>query len=419
MKKLGLKFIHWILFLEARKVIRRHDPFVIGVTGSVGKSSTKEAIYQVLYDKFGAEVRKSHGNFNSELGLPLSILGYGEKKRISNWVWPFFLFQAYLKTFQKTFPKYLVLELGVDKPGDIAYFGRILKFDMVVITSAAGAHLGNFDSLADYQNEKISLTKELKPGGLVIANADDPILSKINLAKIIFYSIYHKSDFYAESVQPSLEGTDYRICSLGQKISVKSKLLGSQFVASSLPAFIIGHQFGIQSLKIKKSLERIEPLPGRMRLLEGKRDCIIIDDTYNSSPTSAKAALDVLEQIKYSGRKVAILGNMNELGRFELDEHKSLGDYSRDKADLTVFVGKNAGIMAIANGKRDKVLVYDNRADLSKNLNKIVKPKDLVLVKASQNGNFFEETSKQLMKNPEKASELLVRQSKFWLKKKR
>ena len=149
-----------------------------------------------------------------------------------------------------------------------------------------------------------------------------------------------------------------------------------------------------------------------------KNNCVIIDDTYNSNPVSVRAALDVLENIKYSGRKIAILGNMNELGRFEQDEHRLIGEYSRDKADLIVFVGKNAGIMAKANGTNEQIQVFASRQELEKSLANIVKPNDLILIKASQNGNFFEEVTKRLMSEPEKASELLVRQSRFWMKKK-
>jgi len=417
MKKLGLKFIYWILAAEARSVIRRHDPFVVGITGSVGKTSTKEAIYQVLHDEFGDDVRKNYGNLNAEIGIPLTILGY--EKLPPKWLWPLFLISAYFRTYQKKYPKYLVMEWGVEHKGDIAYFGSILRLDIAVITSAEGAHLANFGEADQYQKEKLSIIREIKDGGTVIACSDDPVLRNIDFAKTIFFAISdQKADFCAENIKPSLTGTEYRICSVGQKIAIRSRLLGGYLVASSLPAFIVGHLFGIQSLKIKKSLETVEPQNGRMRLLEGKDDCIIIDDTYNSNPASARAAFDVLEQIKYSGRKVAIIGNMNELGKVEANEHRKLGEYSRGKADITIFVGKNAGILAAANGEKDRVLLFDSRIELAKTLDKIIKPKDLILVKASQNGNFFEEICKQLMKKPEKASELLVRQSKFWLKKK-
>ncbi len=417
MKKFVLKFINWILAAEARKVIRIHQPFVIGITGTVGKSSTKEAVFQIMHDQFGDKVRKNYGSLNAEIGLPLTILGYD--KLPSKVLWPVFLVQAYFRTFQKDYPKYLILEMGVENKGDIAYFGTITKLDIAIITSTEGAHLTNFKSLPEYQAEKASIINEVKEGGTVIANYDDSALKKINFKKTISYALLdHKADFYAENITPSLTGTEYRICSVGQKIAIKSKLLGSQFVASALPAFIVGHLFEIQSLKIKKSLEGTKPLNGRMRLLEGKDGCVIIDDTYNSNPVSAKAAFEVLSEIKYSGRKVIIFGNMNELGQFEAEGHRGVGEFSRGKADLLIFVGKNAELMARGNGGLKNILTFPNRQELVRSLDKLIRPRDLILIKASQNGNYFEEVSKALMKNPGEAPKLLVRQNRLWMKKK-
>ncbi len=417
MKKTALKLIHWILAAEARIVIHRHTPFVIGITGSVGKTSTKEAVYQVLHDQFGDEVQRNYSNHNNEIGVPLTILGYGEYP--PKWFWPFFLIGTYFRTFRKKYPKYLVLEMGTDKKGDIAYFGRILKLDIAIITSAQGAHLANFDKIDEYRAEKISIIESIKKGGTVIVNGDDPVLAKVDFPNIISYAVSgRQANYYAESIKPTLTGTEYRICGVGQKIAIKSELLGPQFVASSLAAFAVGQKLAIQSLKIKKSLENIKPINGRMRILPGKNNCILIDDTYNANPASVKAALDVLEQIKYAGRKVAILGNMNELGKFEEAEHREIGEYSHGKADLIIFAGKNAEIMAKANGGNENVLTFKSRQDLIKSLDTIIKPRDLILIKASQNGNFFEEVTKVLMKNPESAPEVLVRQSKRWMRKK-
>lgn len=417
MKKFFLKIVQFVLAAEARKVIGIHRPFVIGITGSVGKTSTKEAVYQVLHDHFGDEARKSHGNLNTEIGVPLNILGYD--KIPAKMSWPLFLFKAYIRTFRKEYPKYLILELGADKKGDIAHLGSIVDLDIAIITSTEGAHLANFSSLDEYQAEKLSILEIVKPGGTVIANGGDTALAKIDFPKTVFYAVDDPTaDFHAENIKLTLEGSEYRICSVGQKIAIKSALLGPQFIASNLVAFIVGHLFEIQSLKIKKSLENIKPLSGRMRLLQGKKDCILIDDTYNASPASAKAALLVLSEIKYSGRKVAILGNMNELGKFEETEHRLVGEFSRDKADLIIFVGKNADAMAEANGRTENVITFHTRQELTKSLDKIIQPKDLILIKASQNGNFFEEVTKALMKNLDQAEKLLVRQSKWWTRKK-
>lgn len=417
MKNLILKFIYFVLASYARKVIVKHHPFVIGITGSVGKTSTKEAIYQVLVDEFKENVRKTAGNLNAEIGIPLTILGYANTP--NKFAWPFFLIAAYFKTWAKSYPKYLVLEMGVEHKGDIRYFGSIVEPNIGVITSTAPVHLVNFKNAVELAEEKISLLDEVSRPGKIIINIDDEGLAKLQDERIISVGIDSKNvDFKAESISFDLEGTNYRIVTAGQNIMIKSGLIGRQFIYSQLIAFAIGAHLGIQSLKIKKSLEKLSPVNGRMKLIDGRNDIKIIDDTYNANPSSVKAALNAISSIKYPKRKVAILGNMNELGSYEKEAHFEIGAYAKERVDLAIFVGPNAEKMA--EGYRDKkaLLMFKKRDDLIKSVDSILQPGDLVLIKASQNKNYFEEVTKHLMEHPEKAGDLLVRQSKFWLKKK-
>lgn len=418
MMNFGSKIVQLALAFLARKVVGRNKPFVVAVTGSVGKTSTKEAIYQVLADHFGEEVRKNSGNLNTEIGLPLAILGYEKVPAV--WAWPMFLAKAFTRSFSKTFPKYLVLELGVDKPGDMAHFATIFSADIAVITSVAGAHLANFHDLSEYQAEKLKITELMKSGGTLIVNDDERILSELKNEHKQSYGISSENATF-RAVDPLYQttGTDFRINSVGQKIAIHSHLLGEQGVYALLAGYVVGQSLGFQSLEVKKSLESVEPLPGRMRLIAGKNNCVIIDDSYNSNPASLRAALSVLAEIKYSaGRKVAIVGNMNELGPFEEQEHIAAAKFAQDKTDLIIFAGPNARKMSEAVSDRDKTLVFRNRLELEKDLSEIIKKGDLILVKASQNGNFFEEITKKLMKEPEKAGKLLVRQGKEWRRKK-
>lgn len=416
MKKLYLKFIYYFLKIFAIKLIKTHNPIIIAITGSVGKTSTKEAIYQVLYDEFGPNVRKNHGNLNAEIGLPLTILGY--KKVPNKFIWPIFLFFAYIKTFTKKYPKYLVLEMGIEKKGDMKYLTSIVQPNFVVITSTTPAHIGNFESIRHYQEEKISLLKYMKEGGIAVINYDDLILRKENQENIISFAIKHKADYMAENISTSLVGTEYRITCTGYKVAVKSKIIGKHLIYSQLAAFAIGDLLGISRLKIGKSLEKITPLSGRMNILEGRDGTILIDDTYNSNPTSAKAAIDLLQEIKYENRKVLIFGNMNELGKDESRLHREIGLYANNKFDLVLFVGKNSLLMANEISDKQTVLTYSNRNQLIQEIPKIIKKNDLILIKASQNNNYFEEITKALMKDPSMASKKLVRQESFWKNKK-
>ncbi len=417
MKNMVLKFIYLILASFAKRVINKHKPFVIGITGSAGKGSAKEAVFQVLHDKFGEQVRKNYGSLNAEIGIPLTIMGYDSLP--SKLLWPWFLIKAYFRTLEKKYPKYLILEMGVEHPGDISYFSEIVRPDIGVITLIAPAHLANFKDFDALKKEKLSLIDIVKPAGKIFINADDHELSKLHNNDLVRIGIKNKDvDYRADNIEIDLAGTNYRIVTTGQNIAVKSDLLGDQFVYSQLIAFAIGQSFGIQSLQIKKSLEKLVPTSGRMHLVRGRRGINIIDDTYNSNPEAVKAALDVLSKMKYDSRKVAIIGNMNELGSFEKEAHKIIGQYAKGKCDFAIFIGPNSKIMQQGYGDKENSAVFDSKEDLYKNLEEIIKKGDLVLIKASQNKNYFEEITKKLMLDTSQAGQLLVRQSNFWLKKK-
>ncbi|MFA4996134.1 MAG: UDP-N-acetylmuramoyl-tripeptide--D-alanyl-D-alanine ligase [Patescibacteria group bacterium] len=416
MRNIYLKFIYKILAFYARKVIVTHNPFVIAVTGSVGKTSTKEAIYQVLHDKYGDSVRKNFGNLNAEIGIPLTILGY--EKVPNKFIWPLFLLAAWFKTRVKSYPKYLVLEMGVEHPCDIEYFSSIVRPDIAIITSTSSAHLANFQNEEQFQKEKISLIDHLRDGGKAILNFDDENLVKIKGENIYSVAINNNAANYkSESIKLSLMGTEFRIAKTGHKISVKSQLLGNQMIYPQMFSFAVADIMGFSLIETGKSLEKISPIPGRLNLIEGKDNIAIIDDTYNSNPTSAKLAIDFLDQVDYKGRKIAILGNMNELGANEKLLHQKIAEYSKDKFDQVIFVGVNSSIMQEKCDRNS--LSFKTRKELINNLDKILKPNDLVLIKASQNKNYLEEVVKKIMKNPSLAKEQLVRQSKEWINRKR
>lgn len=416
MKKIILKFIYRILAYYARKVIARKNPFIVAITGSVGKTSTKEAVFKVLHDKYGNDVRKNFGNLNAEIGIPLTVLGY--EKLPNKFLWPIFLLFASFRTNPKEYPKYLVLEMGVEHANDIKYFCSIVKPDIAIITSTSPAHIVNFLNLEEYQLEKVSIIDCLKEGGRAIVNFDDDTLSKIKKDNVVSIAISNKSaDYWAESIKLSLTGTEYRICKSGYKISIKSKLLGNQMVYAQMFALALADLMQMPLVEASKSLEKIASFPGRMKLIEGKKNTIIIDDTYNSNPASAKMAISLLDTIPYSYRKVVILGSMNELGEYEDEAHKEVAIFLKDKCDYAVFVGAKAAMMQESFGKKNS-LIFENRQDLISKLDDVIKKDDLILIKASQNNNFLEEVVGELMKNPKDAKKMLVRQGSEWKSRK-
>lgn len=418
MKNIVLKFIYRVLAFYAKIVVRKYNPIVIAITGTVGKTSTKEAVFQVINDAFPGKVWCSSGNLNAEIGIPLSILGY--KNLPNKFFWPFFLISASSRLRQKNYPKYLVLEMGVEKKGDLKYFASIVKPTYLVMTSVELAHLSNFSSVSEYQEEKLSILDEVSEGGKIFLNYDDPILSKISNEKII--SVASKNllaDYYAEGIKQTLKGTEFRICCRGHKIAIKSNLLGEHLVNSSIFAFALANILNASLIEAGKSLEKLAPYPGRMNIIAGKKNTTIIDDTYNANPASVKAALVTLSSIVNKGRKVLILGNMNELGDLEKKYHEEIGLFAYQRCDFAIFVGPNAGLMQKTYGDKKTSIIFNNKKDLIENLLQLIKEGDLILIKASQNNNYFEEVVKNLMQYPEKADKLLVRQSNFWLRKKR
>lgn len=418
MKNIYLKFIYRVLAFYARKVIKKHNPIIVAITGSVGKTTTKEAVYQVLKDTFPGKVWKNEGNLNAEIGIPLTILGY--TKLPNKFFWPIFLIKAFFRTRLKKYPKYLVLEMGVEKKGDLKYFTSIFKPTYLIITSVGLAHLSNFSDPKEYQAEKLSILDEVVDGGKILLNYDDPILLKITKTNIVSVATKNlRADYYAEDIKVTSDGTIFRVCRSGCRIIVKSKLLGSHLINSSIFAFAIADIMELALIKVAKSLEQIKAYPGRMNLISGINETKIIDDSYNANPQSVEAALITMSEIDHKGRKVLILGNMNELGSMEKRAHENIGAFAKNRCDLAVFVGKNAEIMQKGYADNKTSLTYKDKKELIVNLDNIIKKGDLILIKASQNNCYFEEIVKSLMQFPDKADKLLVRQSKFWLKKKK
>ncbi|MEK9156115.1 MAG: UDP-N-acetylmuramoyl-tripeptide--D-alanyl-D-alanine ligase [Patescibacteria group bacterium] len=417
MKKYFLKIIQIVLGNCARRVIDKFDPFIIGVTGSVGKSSTKEAIYAVLSREYGRDVWCSQSNLNNEIGLPLAVLGF--EKTPSRLSWPIFLVRACVRSYGfRTYPKYLILEYGVDKPGDMDYLLSIARPNLAMITAVSLAHSANFAKEEEYYAEKRKIAAGTKGGGLTIVNVDDANLASCREwpREIKAVGLSRTSaDYYAEAIKLSLSGTDFRLSCPGHKISIKSRLLGYQMIYPALFAFAVANFLDISLLGVGKSLEGVKPLPGRMNLFLGLGDSLILDDTYNANPRSVAAALDFVAAVKYSDRKIAIIGNMNELGDRTTGAHKEIGQYARGKVDLAIFVGPNASVMAEGYGDPKTVETFSNRSETIAALPGLVRPHDLILVKASQNGNYFEEIVKLLLKSPRDAAKL-VRQSKGWMK---
>lgn len=429
-RQTGKFLIVWFLTLEARLVLRTYKPRVIAVTGSVGKTSIKDAIYAVL--KNHAYVRKSEKSLNSEIGIPLTILG-----RPNAWNNPFLwienLLEGLLLFFTRVeYPEWLVLEIGADRPGDIKSIAKWLPVDIAVITRLPEipVHVEFFDSPEAVVAEKAALIEAILPGGALVLYADDEraltLKTRTRGTRVITFGFSKDADIRGEEVMIVEEksrpiGMRARIVGPGGEASVSIVgAVGAHALLPLLAAAATAEALNLNLADTTTALAHYEPPPGRMRLVRGIKDTVIIDDSYNSSPAAATAALDTLSLISVPGRKIAVLGDMLELGRHSVTEHKKLGSHAVRVADMLLTVGfraRDSATAALDNGMEDKnILQFEDARVAGKELQNLLQPGDCVLVKGSQSMR-MERVVEEIMAEPERASELLVRQDREWKKR--
>lgn len=433
----GIKKIIVFLILEESKfILKKYKPKIVGITGTVGKTSTKDAVALVL-SKFYS-VRKSKKSFNSEIGIPLTIIGEENPSR-SPIGWLKVLINGLSLVLLPThYPEWLVLEVGTDRPGDIEELTRWLKPDIVVVTKLAKVpvHVEAFVEPEQIFKEKGFLVKALKRGGTLVLNADDEkVLEYKNTTdeKVVLFGNGNGSDLLCIDYKIVYENDFPQGVSFNVYEAGKESELYNVFVPGSLGNAQSYHILGAlavvkalgENLEVAiKAFRNIEPPPGRMRVLRGVKNSIIIDDTYNSSPVALEEALNTLKnlEIKRGRRRIAVLGDMLELGRFSLDEHKKAGVKAAKVAKILFCVGVRARYIAEgaldAKMKESEVFQFDESREAGKFLEGILKSGDVVLIKGSQ-GIRMERTVEEVMNEPELKEKLLVRQDEEWKKRDR
>ena len=420
-----------LLTLEARGVVKKYHPHIVAVTGSVGKTSTKDAIYAVL--AAGAYVRRSEKSFNSEVGLPLTILGVPNAwKNPLGWVQNL-LDGFFLLLFNARYPKWLVLEVGADRPGDVKRVAVWLPVDVVVITRLPEmpVHVEYFDSPGDVVEEKASLISSLKQDGTLVLYGDDEnvenLRGRAQGKRVITFGLSKNADVRAESVSVCLGedgepvGMEGRVVwgETSAPFAVKGSV-GTHALQPFLAAAAVGKALGRNLVEAVRALGAYEAPPGRMRLVPGLKETLIIDDTYNSSPAAAEAALETLKHLPVKGRRIAVLGDMLELGRHSVEEHRKAGALAAKTCDILFTVGFRARDMAegaLDAGMSDSsIFQHEDARRAGKELEAMLTPGDIVLIKGSQSVR-MEKTVEEVMAEPERAAELLVRQDPEWKKR--
>jgi UDP-N-acetylmuramoyl-tripeptide--D-alanyl-D-alanine ligase len=431
MKNFFKRLITWIITKEAKAVLRRHKPSIIVVTGSVGKTSTKDAIFSVL--RAAHWVRKSEKSFNSELGVPLTIIGchnawYNIFRWISN------IFVGVLTILKKRYPDWLILEVGADRPGDISKLAAWINPDIVVITRFAEVpvHIEFFESREAIIAEKASIVSVLNEDGFLITNADDDDALGFQAhtrAKCVTYGFAPEANVRGLQTSPRYR-TGVRGYPIGMRLSagVYGKqfqtdvggVVGKQSAYHVLASLAVGAILRIPPEKIAEATQNHESPPGRMRIIPGLKKSIIIDDSYNSSPAACEEALFALRELTASGKRIAALGDMLELGKYSIDEHKRVGRLAGEVADVLITVGLRARTIAEgalqAGLSEGQIYQFEDAKEAGQFLQNLIERGDIILVKGSQAVR-MEKVVEDIMAEPEHAATLLVRQEREWKNK--
>lgn len=423
MKNFFKSIVAFALAILARAVVRRYRPHIVMISGSVGKTSTKDAVAAVLMTRFF--VRKSDKSFNSEFGVPFTILGVENP-----WGNPFAWFSVVksalaLLMLPNHYPNMLVLEVGADRPGDIARILRIATPDVVVMTRLPEipVHVEAYASPEAVREEEFSPAHALRVAAPLIIPADDSYALDSAMrtpARVISYGVSNDATVRALDIgfyelKKVVKGMKANIHTTHEQGSLVVK--GSVGTTQILPvtaAAAVALALLIPLPEALQALESYEAPPGRGRLLSGKNGSIIIDDSYNASPAAVEEALATLKAFPHAKRRIAVLGDMLELGRYSVVEHERISILAHDSADVIAAVGIRARAFAVTK-RNAEVIVFDNAATAALALAEYVRAGDVILVKGSQSIR-TERIVEALLADPSDASRL-VRQEKKWKQK--
>jgi len=389
------KIIEKILKRISKKILIKQRPFIVSITGSMGKTSAKEAIAVVLSKKF--KVRKNIKNYNNELGVPLTIIG--EKpagKSLFGWI-EIFLKGILLYSFKnKEYPEMLVLETAADKPGDLKYLIEMFPkkyFAVAVLTAIAPVHLEFFKTIENIFKEKISPFSYLPEKGWGVVNIDDCDFKRIKKSfscRFLSYGFNNEADIKAEDVKIDRNGLVFSIVYKGKKYECfLANACAKHQVYAVLAGFSLGIIFNLNPEEIIESLKSYKIISGRMYRLEGIKGITLIDDTYNSSPQAAKKALEALKEIPTSNRRIAVLGDMLELGEKSENFHRQLGTIAIETGiDYIICVGKQANFIfnELIKSKKfnGQVVKFPDAEKAANFLKQTIEPEDVLLVKGSR-----------------------------------
>jgi UDP-N-acetylmuramoyl-tripeptide--D-alanyl-D-alanine ligase len=414
-KKLGRELVCLVLEAQVRRLRAAHRFTVVAVAGSVGKTSTKLAIADLLAKTKG--VRWHLVNYNDRVTVPLVLFGRTEPNILNIFAW-LKIFSANARTIKRPFPyDVVVVELGTDGPGQLRQFAY-LQPDLAVVTAVSAEHMEFFKTMEAVAAEELSVGDFSKQ---MLVGVDDIAPQYLEGRSFKSYSTVHQlADYSAKATSKTLRGQHLEITLPKATIEADVGYIGRQGAAFALAAAAVADELGIKKQDIAEGISRLKHFAGRMQILTGINDSTLIDDTYNASPVAVKAALDVLYAAKASQR-IALLGNMNELGDHSASAHKEVGEYcDPKKLDFVVTLGRDADkyLASAAKAQGCEVKTCNSPQEAGEFIKQKLQPGAVVLLKGSQNGVFAEEAVKVLLADRTDEAKL-VRQSPHWLAVKR
>lgn len=348
---------------------------IIGVTGSVGKTSTKDILASVMSQKYNT--LKTEGNYNNHIGLPLTIL------RLRN-------------------QEAAVVEMGMNHLGEIRKLTNIAKPTISVITNVGTAHIGFLGSRENILKAKLEILEGMENDGVVVINNDNDMLHNWYLENkenynIMTYGIENKSDIMAKNIVTNAEGSSFTVEVRGKECKVQIKIGGNHFILNALCAICVGLKSDISMEQIIKGIKEFRLTKNRMEILRGINNSKIINDCYNAGYDSMKAAIEYLMELS-GGRKIAVLGDILELGDFGEEIHKKVGEeVYKNNPDILIIVGELAKFIearAVEQGyDKNRMFSCETNDEAIKILKNIIKENDYILIKASNSMKFNEITN--------------------------
>lgn len=414
LKKLFKTPITKVLWWQVARLRAAYKPIVIAVSGSVGKTSTKAAVAHVLSQKYSVAWQK--GNYNDLISIPLVFFMKPIPILLNPFAWILLFIKNELMIRRGYSYRVVVLELGTDHAGDMKRLEGVLEVDYTLLTAITPEHMQGFEDIDDVAKDELIASKLAK---LTIVDADSVPEKYVTHIESPVTISRTEGDCLIKVGKVDLEGRR-AVFELQQEplitYRIKSKLIGAHNLSALAFALLIGLELELSQKQLQEGLESFEPFAGRMRLFKGKKDSVLVDDTYNSSPHALKAALDTLYEIKAS-KKIAVLGQMNEMGRFSEGYHREAGEWCDPKQlDLLVTLGEdtNKYLAKEAEKRGCKVVRCSSPYQAADIVLPLLDKNTVVLLKGSQNGGFLEEATALLLKNKEDAQRL-VRQSDKWI----